>query len=238
VLAQLPLTGDETVIDGGCGTGRLTARLAERLPRGQVIAVDGSADMIRAAAEHLRPFGDRVRFVVGDLLALDPDLQADAYFSTATMHWITDHPRLFAVIFRALRPGGRLVAQAGGKGNLAIFLRDAHAVMAAPPFAQFLGDYLDPWEFADAATTAERLAAAGFVDVATSEEPAPARFDDEATFVTFVETCVLRLQVARLPEPLRAPFFDAILARVPRPLVLDYRRLNLAGRKILTPPPS
>ena len=87
VLARLPLRGDETVVDAGCGSGRLTAQLLERLPRGRVIAVDASADMLRIGAEHLVPhFGDRVSFVQADLQTLTLPAPADAVFSTATFH--------------------------------------------------------------------------------------------------------------------------------------------------------
>jgi trans-aconitate 2-methyltransferase len=232
VLARLPLAGDETVLDAGCGTGRLTALILERLPRGRVIAVDQSADMLRQARATLAGFGDRVTFLHADIAALELTEAADAIFSTATFHWILDHARLFATLHAALRPGGRLVAQCGAKDNLASFLRIVHAAMAEKPFATYLGGRADPWEYADAATTAARLTAAGFVDVETSEEPATTPFDAAADMRAFVSTCILRLHLERLPEGLREPFLDAIMHRTP--LILDYRRLNLAGRKILT----
>ena len=67
VLDRLPLRGDERVLDAGCGSGRVTEMLAERLPRGTVVALDGSASMVEAARERLARFGDRVEFVVADL---------------------------------------------------------------------------------------------------------------------------------------------------------------------------
>src|SRR5437588_4192796 len=92
VLECLPLRGDETVLDAGCGTGRLTAELLERLPRGRVIAMDRSANMVRAARDYLGSrFGDRVTVVEADLAALDMDQAVDAIFSTSTFHWVKDH---------------------------------------------------------------------------------------------------------------------------------------------------
>ena len=115
VLDRLELRGDERVLDAGCGTGRVTAALVERLPRGEVVAVDGSPAMVAEARERLGP---GVEVFAADLLELELDRPVDAILSTATFHWIADHDRLFERLFAALRPGGRIVAQCGGAGNV------------------------------------------------------------------------------------------------------------------------
>src|SRR5262249_49508350 len=150
--------------------------------------------------------------------------------STATFHWVLDHPRLFAGLNQALKPGGRLVAQCGGKGNLANFLDIARDVLTRPMFAAYA--FPDPWEYADAATTAARLAAAGFVHGETPQDPPHTPFSTVDEMRAFVATCILRLHLDRMSAAIGEGFLDAVMARTP--LVLDYRRLNLAGRKILT----
>src|SRR5436190_16047407 len=117
VLDRLPLRGDETVLDAGCGSGRVTELLAERLPNGRVIALDASPSMVDEARRRLERFGDRVDFVVADLgrpFTLPDGILADAILSTATFHWVPDHAALFRNLAAVLRPGGRLVAQFGG----------------------------------------------------------------------------------------------------------------------------
>src|SRR3954465_15696167 len=112
VLDRLELRGDETVLDGGCGAGRLTGLLIDRVPDGRVIGVDASASMIDAARERLGPDAD---LRVADLVGLDLGGDTvDVIFSTATFHWIADHDALFRSLRAALRSGGRLVAQCGG----------------------------------------------------------------------------------------------------------------------------
>jgi trans-aconitate 2-methyltransferase len=122
VLDRLTLTGDETVLDAGCGSGRITELLAERLPHGQVVALDASPSMIAEARRRLARFDDRVAYLVADLgrpFALPGGGQADAILSTATFHWVPDHDALFRNLAGVLRPGGELVAQCGGAGNIA-----------------------------------------------------------------------------------------------------------------------
>lgn len=120
VLGRLTLARDETVVNAGCGSGRLTADLLERVPRGRVIAVDQSTNMLAEAAAHLLPsFIDRVSFLKADVQDLVLPEPVDAIFSTATFHWVLDHPRLFRTLFTCLKPGGRIVAQCGGGPNIA-----------------------------------------------------------------------------------------------------------------------
>jgi trans-aconitate 2-methyltransferase len=131
VLARLPLRGDETVLDAGCGSGRVTRMLLERLPDGQVVAVDSTPSMV----EHARDAHDRARATVllADLTELVLDEPVDAVFSNAVFHWIPDHEALFARLYDALLPRGRLVAQCGGKGNVARFHAAAWEVAAEEP---------------------------------------------------------------------------------------------------------
>ena len=159
VLERLPLTGDETVIDAGCGSGRVTEALLARLPAGRVIGVDQSASMIDAARERL---GDRAELHVADLSTFDLGLEADAILSTATFHWIADHDALFARLRAHLRPGGMLVAQCGGQGNIASVHAAAREAMAIEPYAPSFEGWRGPWNFAAPGETEERLRAAGF----------------------------------------------------------------------------
>ena len=236
VLARLPTLGDETVIDAGCGTGRLTAELMEALPHGRVLALDQSANMLAVAHDYLTPrFGDRVSFHQVDLQTLALDQVAGAIFSTATFHWLPDHPRLFANLWRALRPGGHLVAQCGGGPNLAALRTRADVLMASPPFAAAFAGWSGPWEFADAPVTADRLRAAGFSEVKTSLEAAPAVLPDAASYTEFLTSVIFGTHLARLPdEPSRAAFIASLTTQAASddpPFSLDYWRLNLSGRR-------
>ena len=224
VLERLPLAGDETVLDAGCGSGAVTRRLLERLPRGHVVAVDASPEMV----EHARAaLGERATVLQADLAALTLPEPVDAIFSNAVFHWVLDHDALFACLRRALRPGGRLVAQCGGAGNLRRFWTIAREVAAEPPYAEHLGGLRNASNFAGAEETAERLRRAGFTEVRTWIEPSDVTPAEPAAFIRAVN---LRLFVAALPATLVEPYVDAVLARAGEPLVLDYQRLNIDAR--------
>ena len=239
VLDRLPLRGDETVLDAGCGTGRLTADLLDRLPHGRVIALDASANMLAVAERGLGPrFGDRVRYVHADLQALDSATvgeSVDAVFSTATFHWVPDHDRLVAGLFSVLKPGGWLAAQCGGGPNLARLRARADAVLRSDPYAAHIGDWAGPWTFATDAETAARLEAAGFVDVRTDLEEQPTPMAGEAAYREFLSTVIFGEHLGRLPtDALRVAFLDTLTAAAKAddpPFELDYWRLNLQGRR-------
>jgi trans-aconitate 2-methyltransferase len=221
VLDRLELRGDETVLDAGCGSGRITQALIERLPRGRVIAIDESQSMIAAARERLGP-GPDLR--VGDLLELELEEPVDAILSTATFHWIKDHERLFASLHAALEPGGRLLAQCGGEGNIDVLRGRAREVIAREPYAEHFRDWQPPWNYAGPQITRERLLAAGFNSAECWLQPAPREPEDPRAFLS---TIVLGPHVQQLPEELREPFMDEVLAVLGEPVVVDYVRLNI-----------
>jgi trans-aconitate 2-methyltransferase len=221
VLDRLEVRGEETVLDAGCGSGRITQALIERLPRGRVIAVDESPSMVAAARSRLGPSVD-IR--EADLLELELDGPVDAVLSTATFHWIADHERLFRRLHALLVPGGRLVAQCGGEGNIDVLRGEANEVLAHEPYARHFAGWRAPWNYAGPALTRERLLAAGFHGAECWLTPAPRQPEDPRQFLS---TIVLGPHVQQLPEQLREPFMDDVLARLGEPVTVDYVRLNI-----------
>jgi trans-aconitate 2-methyltransferase len=224
VLERLPLRGDETVLDAGCGSGRVTQLLLDRLPSGRVVAVDSAQSMVDHAREALDP--DRATVFRADLTELVLEEPVDAAFSNAVFHWIGDHDSLFARLHAALRPGAPLVAQCGGKGNVARFHAAAQEVAAEAPYAEHLAGWEGPWNFASAEETAERLERAGFTEIETWLEPYPVTPPDPSGFL---RTVCLGPHLEQLPEELRADFVDAVRDRCGTEL--DYVRLNMDAKK-------
>jgi len=224
-LDRLELAGDEAVADAGCGSGRVTRELCERVPRGTVYAVDAAPSMV---AHTRRALGDRVTTLCQDIAELALPEPVDLIFSNATFHWVPDHDALFAALHRNLKPGGRLVAQCGGDGNIESVRAAAARVTTQPPFADHFAGWSSPWNYATADQTAGRLARAGFTEIETWSQERPTPMRDGRIFL---ETVILVRHLDPLPPALRDRFVDAVMEQLPDPLVLDYVRLNMRARR-------
>jgi len=226
VLARLDPRGDETVLDAGCGSGRVTQMLMELLPEGRVIAVDLAPSMVEQARAALPE--DRVEVLPPtDLVELELAEPVDVVFSNAVFHWIDDHDALFARLHAALEPGGRLVAQCGGAGNVDRFHRAATEVGSRPPFAEHLNGWTGPWRFEAPEPTEKRLGRAGFDEVRCWLSPHQVVPPEPLEYLRAV---CLGYHLEALPEELRDDFVTAVAGRCGEPLELDYVRLNIEAR--------
>jgi trans-aconitate 2-methyltransferase len=219
VLSRLDgIAPDATVLDVGCGTGRVTEALFALVPRGRVLAFDASADMVALARRRL---GDRAEVWCQDVLDLDLEEPVDAIISTATLHWVPDHDRLWVRLARALRPGGLLEVQCGGEGNIA-GVREVIETVAHNCAPELVG--WSPWVFAGPRETERRLHEAGFSEPRCWLEERPTYPQD---VTAFVPTSILAAHLARLPEKRRERFAAAVVEGVHLPL--DYVRLNASA---------
>jgi trans-aconitate 2-methyltransferase len=211
----------ERILDIGCGTGRLAAEIAAT----PGLVVEGPT-LVRLSPSPA--------FVLGDGAALPFAGAFDAAFSAATFHWIPDHERLFESIHRALKRGGRLVAQCGGAGNLQRLYDRARSLMGGASYRHLYDGWTDPWRFEGVADTEMRLARARFIDIDVTLVPSPTPFDEPAAFAEFISCVCLRHQLDRLPVSDRDRFVGRLTEQAAAdepPFTLDYWRLNIRARK-------
>jgi trans-aconitate 2-methyltransferase len=229
VLDTLPLKGGERVLDAGCGSGRLTEELLGRLPSGEVVALDSSLQMVAQARQRLSRFGARVTFVEASLEDFELANKVDGIFSNAVFHWVPDHAAMFRCLHAALKPGGWLVAQFGGVGNLARAHRRSGEVAEQARFKEYLAGVEYGPHFEDTASTRQRMEAAGFRVSEAKLHTVEARFERRERFEAFMRTVVLRQLIAKLPENLQSDFLEEISSRTLRDegrYMLDYVRLT------------
>jgi trans-aconitate 2-methyltransferase len=227
VLDRLELRGDEVVLDAGCGSGRITEALLQRLPHGRVVAVDASPSMADAARERLGAAaapGGQVEIRVLDLLDLDLSEPVDAVLSTATFHWVGDHDRLFRRLRTALRAGGKLAAQCGGEGNIDVLRGKVGPLLERHPYAEHFRGWTPPWNYQPADVTEARLLDAGFAAARCWLAPAP---NEPEHAREFLATIILGPHTRQLPAELRERFVDDAMAAIGAPVIVDYVRLNI-----------
>lgn len=221
-IERLRLRGDERVLDAGAGTGRVTEQLLEHLPSGQVVALDASETMLHQLRRRTATYGDRVEIVQGDLrepLVIDPPV--DAVLSTATLHWIADHDAVFRNLAAVMCPGGRLVVDCGGRGNIVRVGRVLRAMGR---------EDRQVWNFAGPEATRERLERAGFTEIETWLQPDPAVLAPGEQFRSYLATVVLGAHIEDMSADDQEAFVNEVAERMGEPIV-DYVRLNIVAMR-------
>ena len=235
LISSRTWNGDEHVLDAGCGTGIVTEELVKRVPKGRVVAVDNDPMMVEKATPRLGRYSDRVEVLAADVLALPDVGMFDVIFSNAVFHWVQDHDKLFLELFRHLKPGGELLAQCGGEGNLDKVRKVTEEIRKDDMFAKFFRDWKAPWNYQDDASTTERLFITGFVHADASLKAAPITFPDDETFARFANAVILRPYLGALPTPqLRGELLGRFVERmneVGNGRTLDYVRLTIRAQR-------
>jgi trans-aconitate 2-methyltransferase len=142
LIAELGLQGHERILDVGSGDGSLTRKLAASVPRGSVLGLDASAQMVEAAQRLQEP---NLRFAHLDILDADFHEEFDVVFSSATLHWVKDHRRLLGVLYRAVKPGGVVRLSFAGEGNCSRLIATLQELMAEPPYETAFSGFVWPW---------------------------------------------------------------------------------------------
>jgi len=217
----------ERILDAGCGTGQLTAQIAAR--GAHVIGIDSASSMIEQAR---RNFPD-IAFEMGDVRLLGFDAVFDAVFSNAALHWVPEAEAAVRSIRRALKPGGRFVAEFGGYGNVGALVGaacDALSALGVPN-----PERLNPWYFPSAAEYKSLLERNGFT-VSLAElydRPTPLeRAGDSLSkwFLMFGQAYLAPLDHAAFSEFFRlVESYAAPVLHKGETWVVDYRRLRVVA---------
>lgn len=224
LLGRFDFRGDEWVLEAGCGTGRDTEKLLERVPSGRVVALDSSMDMLDVAGERLSGGTVPLELMHADLTAL-LGLPGcfDLVFSVATLHWIVDQASVYTNFHSVLKTGGVLLADFGGEGNISRVIAAVQATIGETE-----ADGI--WNFAGVDTTVELLDQAGFEVLDVHLEDDPARFSSLMEFKVFLRTLILGAHTDQLDDTQKRDFVDEVAARIPE-MAVDYVRLKVHAAK-------
>ncbi len=162
LASKLSLNGYESVLDIGCGDGKITADIATQIHKGRVIGMDNSKDMIELASMNFpRETYPNLSFQIGDASHLPFKEEFDVVFSNAALHWIKDHKPIISGIKNSLKPNGRILLQMGGKGNAASILAILDTLLEEKEWNTYFAGFEFPYGFHDTADYKSWLHEAG-----------------------------------------------------------------------------
>ena len=235
LVTDLDLNGDERILDLGCGDGVLTAELAARVPRGSVVGIDPSAEMIEAARERRAP---NLRFARMELDRVKEKEQYDLVVSSGALHRLRNHRRVLGAVRSCLRKGGTFRAGFAGEGNCANLLKVIRQVMALPRFAACFADFTWPWHLPSVTDYKLLLRQAGFKRARVWAEKTQSEFDDTGELIQWIDQPCLLPFLGRVPEEGRPLFRKLVIASMIRAAgqpdgrcIETFRCLNVLARK-------
>jgi trans-aconitate 2-methyltransferase len=238
LIAKLKLRGDEHVLDVGCGDGKVTAEIARAVPRGRVLGMDASAEMIAFAKKtfptseisnlkfqicdarkinNLAPAGSRLKPLTPALSPLgrgegEEGAVFDLVFSNAALHWVDNHEAVLRGAASALKPGGRLVISCGGKGNAHDVFLALRPEMRLQRWREYFRKMPMPYFFYAPGDYEKWLPKFGFKINAIKLAPKDATYSGAESFATWLRTTWLPF-IQRVPENLREDFIAAVTRR-------------------------
>lgn len=213
LIEKLQLSGDEHLLDIGCGDGGLTVMIAARLPRGKVTGIDLSREMI-AHAKSRYPASEypNCSFVRLDAREMTYESEFDLAFSNAVLHWVAEQDRILGRVRRALKPGGRLLFQMGGYGNAAEFFGVARSLIAGQPWKGYFSGFSPPWSFLSDREYTALLDEAGLMPVRVELIPVEMVHENRQGLAGWIRTTWLPI-LERLPEERKEEFITLLTDR-------------------------
>ena len=212
-LALLMLAGGERVLDVGCGDGKITAEVAARVPRGSVVGVDPSREMIAFASTHFGDgIGGNLRFEVADARSLPFSDAFGVVVSFNALHWVPEQRTAIASIRTALDDGGRMLARLVVKGTRTSLEEVVEEARKSPRWSHYFGNFSDPY----LRLTAEQYTAlaidVGFRVRSAQTHDKAWNFESRDAFRAFCGVGLVAW-TRRLPDDAVAPFIDDVLER-------------------------
>jgi trans-aconitate methyltransferase len=211
LLSKLKLNGHESVLDVGCGDGKVTAEIAGCVPDGTVVGVDSSKEMIELARDNFaKDKYPNLSFQVADARHLDFSERFDVVFSNAALHWIKDHRPVIAGIQKSLKPEGRILLQMGGKGNAESILSILEEMMSESEWRQYFSDFTFSYGFYEPQEYTTWISEAGLHPVRIELIPKVMSYDKRDGLTGWVRTTWLPY-LEQVPDEKREEFITRLI---------------------------
>ncbi|MGD0784992.1 MAG: methyltransferase domain-containing protein [Sedimentisphaerales bacterium] len=207
LLKQIDFKGNEIVLDIGCGDGKITALIREKTPRGVVLGIDSSKDMIGLAKGRYDGKYKNMSFKKADACGLGFKNRFDIVFSNASFHWISDHNSLLKCIYQSLRPGGNLFVQMGAKGNFCDIVATGNKLIRRKKWRKYFKNFIFPYNFFAASAYRKLLRKYGFKINTIHTFSQYMEYDEKEKFKKSLST-IWMPYMCKAPSGLRGQFLD------------------------------
>ncbi|MBI4765242.1 MAG: methyltransferase domain-containing protein [Deltaproteobacteria bacterium] len=235
LISELALTGNERVLDLGCGDGVNTALIAELLSYGEVVGIDASEGMINTAKPKEKT---NLRFFLMDIDKIAFKDEFDIVYSNATLHWVKDHHRLLKNVFKALQNGGRLRFNFAADGNCAHFFKVIRKAMVKEDFSPFFLNFSWPWYMPTIDEYTQLVNQSELKAPKVWGENADRYFPDTETMIAWLDQPSLVPFLACVTEAHKADFREYVIVEMIRETKQNdgqcfetFRRINLLASK-------
>lgn len=211
LIGKLNLRGHESLLDIGCGDGKITAKISQALPRGQVVGIDASGEMIKLASDTFVPENyPRLSFRQMDAAAISLPELFDVAFSNAALHWVKDHVAVLKGVKAVLKPGGKILFQMGGVGNARDVARAVRQLISLPRWQKYFDDFIPPYHYYSVAQYQGWLAQCGLSAVRVELIPKDMQHQGAEGFKAWLRTTWFPY-TDRLPVDARDTFLNDIV---------------------------
>jgi trans-aconitate 2-methyltransferase len=230
-------TGNEMVMDARAGSGNLTKVLADKVPQGQIYAIDADPNMVQDAKSNLSGCRN-VQIFHSRMHEVNLPKEVDVFFSNSALHWILDQEGVFSHFWQLLKPNGELLIEYGGHGNVERPLSVIFKLIQSDQFKEHFVNWKQSWYFPKPDETERLLQKVGFKEIQVDFSSQIISFSDLHSFATFVRTVIMKPFLGYLPDANRKEqFIDAFCNAFEGrgwPWSLEFIRLTISARKILT----
>jgi trans-aconitate methyltransferase len=234
LLEQRKWIGNEIVMDAGAGSGNLTKILADKVPDGQIYAIDADPNTVEQAKSNL-PAYRNVQVIHSSMEHVNLPTKVDVIFSNSALHWVLDLEDVFSHFWHLLKPNGELLIECGGHGNVEEAVRVISKLMEFSQFKEYFVNWKQSWYFAKAHEIERLLEGARFRDIQINLSKRTTSFSDRDEFAIFIKTVIMKPFLGYLPDSAKKEqFLDAFLKEIELSgwkWSLDYVGLGIFARK-------
>ena len=228
---------NDAILDLGCGTGKLTIEIARLAPRGSVVGIDPSDDMLAKARTTTSGAGN-LRLIKTHAEDIDFIDRFDLAFSNSALHWVKDQPRAVSRTYRALKRGGRIAFQFPAQNFCREFFISVDFAVSSLGYERFYRGWRSPWLFPTCEEFKSLLFRTGFSSVEVYEREYHLAFTDLDEVIRWWSSAGLRPYLAALPAVGQSYFADAFAKgfekyRTEKGIEFDFRRLFAFAKKLL-----